>query len=356
MKKREELYRAVSLRPFDFLVPSISVQSRFVAAALCLQVAMLFFAGGFRSLFVVASTLLAAFLAEAADIYLAGRGDAKNPFPWIMAFVAGCATGLLLPSSFPPATAFFVSFVVFLADRRIMGGFAASWLNPVALSVSICCLVGFDFFPKFPLSVEDLQSRNPALSLIQGGSVPILPVDARITGFLNDKIFSLLGISVPDGYVSFFWDNASPIPAFRFGFLTLVTSLVLFSFGVYSFLVPAVFLFVYSLLVRFALPLFFGGPLFQGDVILAVLSSGTLFGTLFLLQWHGTVPMMRRGRLIYAVLAGVVAFFEVGVGASPSGFVFTVLIMNVASPLIQTVENYLEHRSVASVGLVGGDF
>lgn len=114
-------------------------------------------------------------------------------------------------------------------------------------------------------------------------------------------------------------------------------------------MIPGTFLAVYALLVRFVAPLFYDGPAMQVDVILAMLSSGTVFCVLFLLQWHGTVPLMNRGKFLYGFVGGVLAFCIVGVGTSSAGFVFTILLLNVLSPLIQTVENYYEKKYTESV-------
>ncbi|MBR4629097.1 MAG: RnfABCDGE type electron transport complex subunit D [Treponema sp.] len=345
MKHRDELFKTVSLSPFKYLTLSIRKQAYFIVFALVPQVLMLVLTESFASLSVLLAALLASIVAEAFDF----EENRKDPFVWTIALIRGCLVGLLLPSTFSPVTVFFVSLVVLFVNRKVLGGFANSWLNPVALTVAVCWLVGMNVFPNMMITIEDLQSRNPTLSLIQNGTVPMLSVDARVTNFLNNNVFGTLGVSIPDGYVSMFWDTKSLIPAFRFNLLTLVTSIFLFSFNVYNLIIPSVFMVVYVSLVRFVAPFFYDGPALQGDVLLALLSSGTLFSWLFLLQWHGTIPLMNRGKFIYGIVAGIVAFCIVGVGSSSVGFVFTVLMMNVASPLIQTVENYFEKRYTESV-------
>ena len=141
-------------------------------------------------------------------------------------------------------------------------------------------------------------------------------------------------------YVSLFWDSHSTIPAFRFNLLTIVSSIVLLSTEVLSPIIPAVFMAVYASLVKIFAPVFYDGFLFSGDIILALLSSGTLFCAFFLLPWHGTTPYTNRGKWCYAFIAGILAFFILGAGLSPSGFAFAILIVNVLSLFIQNVENH----------------
>ena len=61
--------------------------------------------------------------------------------------------------------------------------------------------------------------------------------------------------------------------------------------------------------------------------------------TLFVLQWHGTLPLTLWGKIVYGVMAGILAFFYLGFGTSSIGYVFTILIMNFISPIIQYIEN-----------------
>jgi len=342
---KKELYKTVSLSPFKYLTPSVRTQAYFVVFALIPQLCMLFLTKSFNSLIIVCTSLFASFLAELCDYESLKKGF----FAWMIAFIRGVLIGLLLPSNFPLMPIFFITLVVILINRRILGGFATSWINPVAMTVVICWIVGMKLFPSIMLTIDELQTRNPALSLIQNGTFPMLSIDAKITNFLNNKVFGILGVSIPDGYVSIFWDTKSVIPAFRFNFITIISSIVLFAFNIYGLMIPSTFIITYGVLVRVVAPFFYHGPIFQGDVLLALLTSGTLFSTLFLLQWQGTIPLMNRGKFIYGVISGVVAFFIIGTGSSSVGFVFTILIMNVVSPLIQKIENYFEQKYIENV-------
>ena len=171
-----------------------------------------------------------------------------------------------------------------LFDKATVGGFANSWINPVAAIVAVTWIVGMRLFPNVVLSADDLQVRNTSLLFVQNGTFPMLPLDAYITNFLNTK--------------------------------------------------------------RFVAPFFYDGMMFQGDILLALLTSGVLFSAVFIMQWRGTVPVTNRGKLLYGVIAGICAFLILGVGDSPVGCVFVVLSMNVISPLIQSVENHFEYKKV----------
>ncbi len=335
-KTKNEAYKSVFLSPFSYLKPSVWTEACVLSFLLLLQVFLLIATKSFSSLIVIFSALLASF---ASDI-LYEKQNYKKSFEILSSLIRGLFIGLLLPETFPPVAVFFVAFSVLFVNRYIFGGFGNSWINPIAVTVAVCWLIGMKFFPEVSVSISSLQSKNPALSLIQNGIFPKNEFDLPITNWLNKRLFSFLGVSIPEGYVSLFWDSHSAIPAFRFNLLTLVSSIVLLSTDILSPIIPAVFTIVYASLVKIFAPFFYGGFLFNGDIILALLSSGTLFCTFFLLSWHGTTPYTNRGKWFYAIFAGILAFFVLGVGLSPSGFAFTILIVNVFSLFVQNVENH----------------
>ena len=336
MKNKIPAHESVFLSPFIYLKPSVRFESYIVFFLLMLQVAMLFVTRSFDSLFIILSSLLASFAAD----FLNTEKSYRDSFAVIAAAIRGIAIGLMLPAGFPVAAVFFITFFVILLNKHTLGGFANSWINPVAITVAICWIIGMKFFPAFSISEPSLQSRNIALSLIQNGTFPLNSFDVSVTNFLNKKLFSFFGVSIPEGYFSLFWDSHSIIPAFRFNLLTLVSSIVLLATEVLNPIIPAVFIFTYALLVKLLAPLFYDGFFLQGDVILALLTSGTLFGAFFLLSWHGTTPFSNRGKWFYGFFAGILAFFILGIGLSPVGFVFIILVTNIFSLVIQEVENH----------------
>lgn len=345
MKNKERLYKSVFLNPFTFLRPSVQTEARIFIFLLLLQVVMLFLTRSFDSIFVILASLLASYAADFSN----KEKNFKDSFVIMASSIRGLLIGLLLPSAFPPLAVFFVSFTVLFLNKHILGGFANSWINPVAVTVAVCWIIGMKFFPAVNLSLSMLQSKNIALSLIQNGTFPLNSADITVTHFLNKRLFSFLGFSIPEGYFSLFWDSHSPIPAFRFNLLTIISSIILLGSDVLNPIVPAVFIFTYSLLVKVLAPLFYGGSILQGDVILACLTSGTLFYTFFLLQWHGTIPFTNRGKWVYGILSGIMAFFILGIGLSPAGFAFIILLANVLSIFIQAVENHFLKEFTNSV-------
>ena len=145
------------------------------------------------------------------------------------------------------------------------------------------------------------------------------------------------------------WDSHSIIPAFRFNIIIIISSIIIFSDNAFSLIIPTVFLFVYAVLVRLFAPYLFGGEINQGDIILALLTSGILFSAVFLIQWYGTTPVTVIGKIILGILTGIIAFAIIGCGTSPVGMAYTILCSNIISMGIRIFE---EKKNELSTGKV----
>lgn len=331
---KRELYTTAVIRPFVYTVPSITVTTITMLVLLCVQIIMLAITKSYNAIFVI----MASCVGTVAAGYIINLYHRSNKFSVILMVVQGILIGMLLPDTYPVPTVLITTFLVTMFCKILSGKLTHAWYNSVALTVAILWIIGASEFPVSPVSAETASLVNPSLTLIQSGDVQILKYDHAITEFLNTNIFVLFNVSVPDGYVSLMWDNLSAIPAFRFNIITIISSIVLISVDMITFFIPLIFLFSYSLLIRFIMPLFFGGVFGQGDIVLAMLTGGTLFCTLYLLQWFGTVPSTISGKVIYAFCGGVMAFLICGYGMSSTGMVFVILIIDIISSVIQAVE------------------
>ena len=322
-------------RPFLYLSPSAQSVLLVTALLLSVQVLMLAATKSYGALIVIASSIAGFFT---ADLLYAKR-IARCRLSPLADVVQGIVAGMLLPSTFSPVTVFCIALCTVLLLKYLSGSFAADWVNSAVLIAAVAWIVGMSSFPETDLTRDILQIKNPSFVLIQNGVFPITGIDRAITETLNNTVFGFVNISIPDGYISLLWDTHSVIPAFRFNVLTLLSSIVLFAWGMQGLLVPSCFVIVYALLVRFAGPAIAGGVAGQGDMILALCTGGTLFYTVFVVQQYGTLPLSKYGKILYGMLAGIFAFLIAGCGMSPAGMIFTLLCANVVSPLIQAAED-----------------
>lgn len=334
---------AISLRPFCFIFPSLNMMTTCMLCVLVPHIIMLFVTSSYSSLFLIFCSIFASFCAETLDKILLRKKNIDIQ----ISILQGVLIGMLLPASYPPATIFITIVFTLLVFKYAFGGIAGSWINPVAIVILVSYCVAPSFFPLVSLSAEQLQAQNTSLLLIQDGILPVHRFDSVVTDFLNNYVFSFLGTTIPEGYVSLLWDSGAAIPAFRFNLLTLFASLVMFSFRIIDCAVPLFFLLVYTVLVKLFCPLFAGGTIASGDIILSLFTGGTLFTSFFVLPWFGTIPLTVFGRVVYGCIAGVAAFFISGYGMSSAGSMFTVVFANIFSLFIQLHEQKKSRASLS---------
>lgn len=326
--------RETSMRPFIYSRPSISAISIRILLLLLVQVLMLAVTKSFDSLAVVVTAILGSLCAASLN-YLVYK---EPPFHSITIVIQGIIIGLLLPAGYPILVVFAITFAGLFISRTLLFKSINSWINISAVVLIIAWFVGRIYFPDFLITSDLLSVRNPSAYLIQNGVFPIYDFDRSFITFLNTRVFSLFHVTVPEGFLSILWDTKSVIPAFRFNIITIISSIIIFSDKAFSGIVPTLFLVVYAVLVRLFAPYINGGAFNQGDIILALLSSGTLFCAVFMLQWFGTTPVTMFGKIVYGIVAGALHFGINGCGTSPIGMVYTVLILNVFNTLIRALE------------------
>ena len=74
--------------------------------------------------------------------------------------------------------------------------------------------------------------------------------------------------------------------------------------------------------------------LFGADPVYAILSGGVLFGAVFMATDYVTTPMTHVGQMIYAAGIGLIVVLIRNYGAYPEGVTYGILLMNIATPLI----------------------
>ena len=334
IKEKKLKNTRISVKPYVYNIPSISSVSIRFLILLAVQVFMLLITKSYNAFFVVLTSFIGAVTASIINCYVN-----KEPFYNVMNIaIQGLIIGLLLPETYPLPMVFVISFATILVSRLIVFKGINSWINIPALAIIIAWYIGNTFFPQFAITSELLSLRNSSVYLIQNGQFPIYSFDTPITAYLNKTIFSITNVSIPEGFVSLFWDSHSVIPAFRFNLITIISSIILFSDNAFSLIIPSTFLSVYAVLVRLFVPYLFGGAINQGDMILALLTSGMLFSAVYLIQWYGTIPVTVGGKFLLGILSGIIAFLIVGCGTSPVGMAYTIIFSNIICMIIRIFE------------------
>ena len=70
-----------------------------------------------------------------------------------------------------------------------------------------------------------------------------------------------------------------------------------------------------------------------------MVAGGLMLGAFFMLTDYTTSPMTKKGQIIYAILAGVIATVIRLYGGYPEGCSYSILLAHVATPLIDKFVN-----------------
>lgn len=81
--------------------------------------------------------------------------------------------------------------------------------------------------------------------------------------------------------------------------------------------------------------------LFGRDPVVSILSGGLLFAAVFMATDYVTCPMTANGQFIYAAGAGLMVAVIRNFGNYPEGATYAILLMNIATPLI---DRFTKHR------------
>ncbi|MCL1928125.1 MAG: RnfABCDGE type electron transport complex subunit D [Treponema sp.] len=300
---------------------------------------------------------LAAVLGMVGTELLFNFGERRFSIKDSSAIASALILTLFLPNTLNPLYAFLGGIFAMAVLKHSFGGLGSNWVNPAAgawLFIRSAWPVAFNrsiednHLMRLSASLEgglrDSMGSPLALLMINGWSNTLL--DSKLSAFFNQTIFRFMGSSLPSGYLTLFSSNRSGIIADRGLFFLLLGTILIASSQCFRFWLPAVFIFVYSILIRIFGALPFGGSFWEGDIIFALFSGGTLAAAFILVTDPATSPKSMPGNTIFISLCAVFTFLFRYPGLDPYGTVTAVLLGNALVPLIRRLENawYYEKR------------
>lgn len=317
----------VSPSPFVFTGCQLRVSSIIIIASLVPQIFLLGFFKDFQALVVIFASLIGSVAAELC-FSRAMNTDGFRRFSDGTVLVSGLITGFVFPVFLNPVLAALFSFFGVFIARNFFNGKGNSWMNA----------------PAFALIFAYVSSPSVFQAVAAAQTMPVQTGgDSEITRILNTYLLRPAGINLPGGYVSLFFNPMAPVAALKFGCLTLAASVVLVATDIIDWMVPSVFIVVYSVLVflfsslRIVTSTFFA---FQsGDIFFHLFMNGIIFTAFYLLSDVSSCPRTKIGRLISGILSGLAAFFLCGQRIFPAGAVMSVFVVNILNPAIELIEN-----------------
>lgn len=230
--------------------------------------------------------------------------------------LSAVVTGLLLAFNLPPGYPLFMvvvgAFAAIILAKQIFGGIGQNFINP-ALAARAFLLAAYPqattkFLNPFALAANskiDAVSSATPLALLKKGMVDALPTLSdvflgNVAGCIGEV--SALALLIGAAYLLYRKVIKWHIPAAYIGTIFIVTWL----FGG-----EGMYLSFYSLFL-----------------------GGIMIGAFFMATDYTTTPMTAKGQIIFAVGAGVIAAVIRLAQGYPEGVSYSILLMNLAVPLI----------------------
>lgn len=267
---------------------------------------------GFRALAVILTSVAACILSE--YVY---EKITKKP---ITAGDLSCVvTGMLLALNLPPSIPLWMvviggAFAIIIV-KQLYGGLGKNFMNP-ALAARCFMLIAWAgsmsaFIEPFMGYTADAVSSATPLAVLKGTSDGNLPT--LLGAFLGNKagcIGETSGLMLVIG--------------FAYLLIKRVTDLK----------IPLCYIVSFAVLTYF-----FGNNTTDGTQLyftaMHVLTGGLLIGAFFMATDYVTSPATPRGKIIFGIGCGVLTFAIRRFGSYPEGVSFSIILMNVAAPLIE---------------------
>jgi electron transport complex protein RnfD len=303
---------------------SRSTAVRMWLVAICAFIAALQSAVGdsFLSLFIALTALVSALLTELLITYKTrGFGKLKDG----SAAASALTLALLFPNNIHPVYAALSAVFAIAVVKHSFGGLGANWMNPA---------LGGWLFARF--------SWPRAFSIALNGSMISMEESGAIAGnmvnsFLNKTIFSFLGAELPPGYIDLFALKTPGIIADRAVLALVLATAVIAASQISRSWLSFVYLAVFGLLTR----MLGDNALWNGDVLYAFLSGGTLVAAFILISDPSTGAKSMPGGCIATVLAAVLGFIFRFYGREFFGCLYAAALVNILIPLLYKAERRL---------------
>ena len=218
------------------------------------------------------------------------------------AFLTGLLLGLNMPASAPWWVGVLGGVFAILVVKQVFGGLGQNFMNP-ALGARCFLLISFtSIMTNFPQVGN--STATPLAALKAGEAVNTRDM---LLGFTSGTIGETSTIAL------------------------LIGAIILLWFEVIDIVIPGLYILTFVIFIAV-----FGGHGLDATFITAHLCGGGLMlGAWFMATDYVTSPITPRGRIIYAVLLGILTGLFRLFGSSAEGVSYAIIIGNVCVPIIE---------------------
>lgn len=257
----------------------------------------------------------------------------KSTLNDLSAVVTGILLAFNVPAGLPVWMCILGSIFSIIVVKMVFGGIGCNFLNP-ALAGRAFLLASFPVAMTTwvaPGSNPDAMTTATPLSFMKLSGAEGMGTSADAMAKLHDA-----GISIG----SMFMGNIGGTVGETCSLLLIIGGVYLIYKGIISYVMPATYIGIV-----FVLTLILGG--FNAEfAIYQTLAGGLLLGGFFMLTDYTTSPMTKKGQVIYAAIAALIASCIRLYGGYPEGVSYSILFANCLVPLI---DKYVHNRVFGEV-------
>lgn len=292
-------------------------------------------------------TLLAAVLAEAASLWVAGKPVRRALFDG-----SALLSAWLLAMTLPPWAPWWIgvigSLLAIVIGKQVFGGIGQNLFNP-AMVARVALLVSFPlqmttFLAPQPLFSPDAPGFSQGLEVTFAGNSQITDAvsGASLLGHVRTELGRGIDLThaMPDSFnlLSMATGNVAGSLGETSALLILLGGLFLLYKRVITWHIPV------SLMAGLMLPaaIFHAiSPQAYPGAFYHLVSGATLLGAFFIATDLVTSPSSARGQLLFGAGCGLLVYVIRTWAGYPEGMAFSVMLMNACTPLI---DHYLRPR------------
>lgn len=275
---------------------------------------------GWRVILLTAVCVIASVGFEYGYNYLAHKRQTVHD---LSAAVTGVLIAFNVPSSLPVWMAVIGCFVAIVIVKQLYGGLGKNVANP-AIVARIVLFVSFATqMTSWPLPVTvkaaDATTGATPLGILAEGSAKDLPSNMEMfLGFIGGSLGEVSAIALLIGGI-FLIVKKIILPHTPVAFIGTVFVFALIYYGIKG-----------------------DGNAFN-MAIFHVCAGGVMLGAFFMATDYVTSPILPKGKIVFGIGCGIITMAIRLWGAYPEGVSFSILLMNIMTPLI---DNFFIKRNV----------
>ena len=255
-------------------------------------------------------------------------------------------TGLLFAYNLPPVAPWYLvivgSFFAISIVKWAFGGLGYNFMNP-ALGGRIFVIIAWSNIMVGHWSYPLQRFIEKGLSFTLASKQIILP-DA-ITSASPLTVLKSGGFkAIKEGgfdYWSLFVGKIPGCIGETSKLAILIGGIYLLALGIIQWEIPVIYIGTVAFLSWLLGGLPFGMGIFTGNALFHILSGGLFLGAFFMATDYVTSPISFKGRVLFAIMLGILTVVIRLFGGYPEGVSYAIVIMNIFVPLI---DRYLKDR------------